>query len=294
MVQFSYNKLVAEAHKIIAEEHVPLHWSKTKNELFDVHTICILFVLFQVEQKDYRQFSSWLVVSTALGLTLKRIPHWTSLQKAFARIPPRLIRKMMQLAGKCSDRTVSLDPTYYQLTNPSKGYCKRIGRDSRKDKLLKASVVVSTKTKFVQDVYIRANERHGMLDIPYLVKSGCFSGKLVLADKEFDAEKFHQQIEDSGGRSIVPLRNRGNVPYHRIKGLHRKKLSKKPLPKVYGMRSSSESNNSAVKQRFSSVLRGRTFWQRARNCYGTYLTYNLVQRCRASFMHWLKLSTAPS
>ena len=284
---------MAEARKIIIEERVPQHWSRTRNELFEVHTVCVLFVLFQIEQKDYRQFSSWLAISTALGLKLKRIPHWTSLQKAFARLPPRLMRKLMQLVGKCSDRTVSLDPTYYQLTNPSNGYCRRIGRDPRKDRLLKASVVVSTKSKFVQDVYVRANERHGMRDVPHLAKSGCFSGKLTLADKEFDAESFHAQVEAAGGRSIVPLRNRGKVPYHRIRGAHRKQLSRKPLPRVYGMRSSSQSNNSAMKRRFSPVLRGRTFWQRARNCYGAYFAYNLVQRCRTSFMHWLKLSTEP-
>lgn len=293
MVCFSYNNLVAETCKMIAEECVPLHWSRTRNELFDVHTICVLFVLFQLEQKDYRHFSSWLAVSTALGLKLKRVPHWTSLQKAFARLPPSLLRKLVQLSGKCSDRTVSLDPTYYQLTNPSKGYCKRIGRDPRKDKLLKASVVVSTKSKFVQDVYTCAKERHGMRDVPHLVKSGCFSKKLVLADKEFDAESFHQQVEDAGGRSIVPLRNHGKVPYHRIRGTHRKQLSRKPLSPVFGQRSSSEGNNSALKRRFSPVAQGKCFWQRARNVYGKYLAYNLVQRCRAYLMYWLKLSTEP-
>ena len=228
-------------------------------------------------------------IAPALGL--KRVPHWTTLQKAFRRLPPRLLRKLVQISGCCKDRTVSLDPTYYQLTNPSTGYCKRINRDPRKDKLRKVSVVCGTSSNKVLDVFVKAEERHGTKDVPELVKSGCFKNKIVLADKEFDSEKFHEQIEEARGRSIVPLRNRGSVPYYRIKGRHRKKLSRKPLSRIYRRRVRSESNNSAVKRIFSPVLRGKCFWQQARDVYGKYLAYNLIQDCTSSFMHLLELST---
>lgn len=272
----SYNKLVARTRRLVKKAQVPLHWSKTKNEKFDVHTVCVLFVLFQIEQKDYRLFSGWLRIASALGLPGN--PHWTTIHKSFKRLPPRLIKSLMQLSGKCKDHIASLDPTYYQLSNPSKGYCRRINRDPRRDKLRKVSVVTTTNKNKVLDVVIKANERHGMKDVPCF-KQEIFNGRKVLADKEFDAEKFHQKIHDSGGKSIVPLRNRGNVPYHRIKGYYRKQLSKKPLPSCYTKRASSEYNNSSVKRRFSSVLRGKTFWQQARDLYGKYLAYNLSKDC---------------
>lgn len=270
----SYNKLVVRARRLVQRYKVPKYWSKTRNEKFDVHTICVLFVLFQIEQKDYRLFSGWLSVATALGLP--NVPHFTTLQKAFARLPPRLLRKLVQLSGKCQDSIVTVDPTYYQLSNPSKGYCKRIGRDPRRDKLRKVTVVVSTNKKKVLDVFVKAKERHGMKDIPEIAKSGCFKGRTVLADKEFDAEKFHQIIEDaSGKRSIVPTKYL-NVPIHRTKGKHRKELKRKGIPQIYTKRAASESNNSAVKRRFSPVLKGKNFWQQARNLYGKYLAYNLT------------------
>ena len=287
--QFGYNNLIIKVQRLAEDAKVPKHWSKTCNETFDVHTICLLFVLSQIEQKDYRLFSAWLEIAPALGL--KRVPHWTTLQKAFQRLPPRLVRKLMQLSGHCKDRTISLDPTYYQLANPSEGYCKRIKRDSRKDKLRKVSVVCGTMSNMVLDVYLKAEERHGTKDVPELMKSGCFKNKIVLADKEFDSEKFHEQIEEAGGRSIVPLRNNKNVPYHRIKGRHSKALSRKPLSRTYRSRVRSESNNSAVKRIFSPVLRGKTFWQQARDVYGKYLAYNLIQDCMSSFVYWLELST---
>ena len=149
---FSYNKFIARIRKVVKRERVPKHWSKTKNERFDVHTVCVLYVLFQLENKDYRMFSSWLAIAPAIGL--QSVPHWTTLQKAFKRLPPCLLRRLVQLSGKCKDKIAAVDPTYYQLSNPSKGYCRRIGRDSRRDKLRKVTVVVGTNKKKILDVFI--------------------------------------------------------------------------------------------------------------------------------------------
>ncbi|MFH0752671.1 MAG: transposase, partial [archaeon] len=182
----------------------------------------------------------------------------------------------MQIAGKCKDKIAALDPTYYQLTNPSKGYCKRIKRDPTKDKLRKATIIVGTKSKKILDAFIRAKERHGMKDIPHIAKGGSFKNRIILADKEFDNEKFHQTVEDTGGtKSIVPLKY-ANVPIHRTKGKHRKQLKREGIQPLYTQRSASEANNSAVKRRFSSVLKGKSFWQQARSFYGKYLAYNLM------------------
>ena len=281
----SYNKLVERTRRLVKRHNVPLHWSRTKNEKFNVHTVCILFVLFQIEQKDYRLFAGWLSITTALGLP--DVPHWTTLQKAFKRLPPRLIRSLIQLTGKCRDRIASLDPTYYQLTNPSKGYCRRIGRDPRKDALRKASVLVTTNKKKVVDVYITAKERHGMKNVDKIIRSDTCNGRTILADKEFDAERFHQLVEDSGGRSIVPTKYL-DVPIHRTEGRHRKELKRKGIPKIFRKRVISESNNSAVKRRFSPVLRGKTFWQQARDLYGKYLAYNLSIDCYLRIRNFLQ------
>ena len=282
----SYNKLVFRTRRLVEKYAVPRHWSKTKNERFDVHTICVLFVLFQIEQKDYRLFSAWLAITPALGLP--NVPHWTTLQKAFTRLPPKLIRNLVQLSGKCKDKIQALDPTYYQATNPSIGYCKRTGRDPRREKTRKATVVVTKKHKLVADVFVGAKERHGMMYISQIATSGCFKDRTTLADKEFDSEEFHQLIDDEGGKSIVPPKNK-KVPVWRTRGEHRKKL-KRRLPVIYRFRSScSESNNSAVKRRFSPVLRGRTFWQQARDLYDKYLAYNLSRDCFSKYL--LELST---
>ncbi|HZX11872.1 MAG TPA: hypothetical protein VFE88_00235 [Candidatus Nanoarchaeia archaeon] len=89
-------------------------------------------------------------------------------------------------------------------------------------------MVICPRCDLVPDVFLRTRERHGMKDIPELLPS--FKRKNVLADKEFDAEKFHEQIARVGGRSFVPPKYL-EVPIWRTKGEHRKKLKKKVFQK---------------------------------------------------------------
>lgn len=272
---FSYKNIAIGIRQLAARLNVPKHWSRSQNEKFDVHQICVFFVFFSIEQKSYRNFIPFLFECKTFNL--EKEPHWTTIQKAFARLPPSLLRKLEQESGKCKHKLRSLDPTYFQTTNPSAGYCARINRDMRKYKGRKVSVVVCPYCDLVPDIFLKAKERHGTKDVPKLLPS--FANKNVIADKEFDSEKFHKQIENVGGRSFVPPKYL-NVPIWRTKGEHRKKLKRKGLPKFFPLRAHSESNNHAVKTPFGHTLRGQTFWQQARNCYAKYIGYNLILKDR--------------
>lgn len=272
---FSYKNITAQTERLVARMGVPKHWSRSKNEKFNVHTVCVFFVFFCIEDKSYRRFAAFLVESKTLHL--EQEPHWTTIQKAFTRLSPRLLRKLEQESGKCKHKLRSLDPTYFQTSNPSASYLVKISREIRFYKGKKVSVVVCPRCDLVPDVFLRAKERHGMKDVPKLLP--LFRGKNVLGDKEFDAERFHEQIARVGGRSFVPPKYL-EVPIWRTKGEHRKKLKRKGLPKFFTLRAHSESNNHAVKEVFGHTLNGRTFWQQARNCYGKYLAYNLILKDR--------------
>ena len=219
---FSYKNVASATRVLVARLEVPKHWSKSKNEVFEVHLVCVLFVFFCIEGKSYRRFSSLLPELKCL--TLPQEPHWTTLQKAFRRLPPRLLRRLEQESGKCKHKLRSLDPTYFQTQNPSASYLVRIRRTIDKYKGRKVSVVVCPRCDLVPDVFLRAKERHGMKDLPELLPS--FEGKNVLGDKEFDAEHFHEQISSVRGKSFVPTKY-PKVPIWRTKGLHRKKLKRK-------------------------------------------------------------------
>ncbi|HZX11874.1 MAG TPA: hypothetical protein VFE88_00245 [Candidatus Nanoarchaeia archaeon] len=86
---FSYKNIASQTQRLVSRFGVPKHWSKRRNEKFDVHTVCVFFVFFSIEDKSYRRFVAFLLESKTINL--KEEPHWTTLQKAFARLPPRLL-----------------------------------------------------------------------------------------------------------------------------------------------------------------------------------------------------------
>ena len=50
------NKLVAKIFKFLRNNDVPRHWSKTKNEKYDVHLMIVFYVLFCMADKSYKRF----------------------------------------------------------------------------------------------------------------------------------------------------------------------------------------------------------------------------------------------
>src|SRR3989338_6868039 len=50
------NKLVGNTFKFLRNHDVPRHWSRTKNEKYDVHLMIVLYVLFCMADKSYKRF----------------------------------------------------------------------------------------------------------------------------------------------------------------------------------------------------------------------------------------------
>lgn len=70
------------AQELITAAQLPLHGSKHSRKDFDNHQLFKLLVLKAYEGKDYRRFCEGLEVSKIPEhLGLKRIPHFTTLQK---------------------------------------------------------------------------------------------------------------------------------------------------------------------------------------------------------------------
>ena len=74
--------------QILKKMIVPLFLHPQSKHTFSIHQHIILLVLRQYESKRYESFVEWLDVATdiVLQLQLQTIPHFTTLQKAAARI----------------------------------------------------------------------------------------------------------------------------------------------------------------------------------------------------------------
>ena len=49
-------KLVRTTRKFLRNIDVKMHWSKTRNETYDAHTMIVFFVLFCLSDKSYARF----------------------------------------------------------------------------------------------------------------------------------------------------------------------------------------------------------------------------------------------
>lgn len=274
------NKVVEKTFQFLERYDVPRHWSKTKNETYDVHLVLVFYMLFSMADKSYKRFRRLIQSCPPTTLKLKSIPDASTLWRAWRRIPPRYFRLLMQLSGKGGrDKVAALDPTHFQISRPSVAYCKRIKRKLEREPNRKVTIVTGTRSLRILDAYLcKDHHRSGLDDLPKIL-GDWVKGKTVAADTEFDAEeRFHQAVIAKGGKGVSPLRHE-NIPVWRTDGARRKQLRRKWPGRSYHRRPLAETTNSMLKRGMGETLRGRTVGQQARHFYMKCFTHNMLMRC---------------
>ena len=258
------NKVVDKIFKFLRNNDVPKHWSKTKNEKYDVHLMIVLFVLFCMADKSYRRFRRLIESSPPTNLKLKSIPYVSTLLRAWRRIPHRLYRQLVQLSGIGGrDKCIALDPTHFQITRPSIAYLKRAKRNPLREPNRKVTIATGTRSLRIVDAIIYAYPKRSGLDDLDKMLGPWVKGKTIVADTEFDAEeRFHQKVFALGGNGVAPLRHK-NILVRRTKGSRRKQLRRKWPGRSYHRRALTETANSMLKRGMGETLRGKTVWQQA-------------------------------
>src|SRR3989338_696935 len=219
------NKVVAKTQKFLRCHDVPKHWSKTKNEHYDVHFMITLYVLFCMADRSYRRFKRLIESCPPAVMEITKVPCFTTLWRAWRRIPPRLLRKLTQLSGKGGrDKVGALDPTHFQISRPSVAYCKRTKRKLEREPNRKTTLVTGTRSLRILDATMSKDHHRSALDDVQKLMNEWVKGKTVAADTEFDAEeRFHELVIAAGGKGVCPLRHK-NVPVWRTSGSRRKQL----------------------------------------------------------------------
>ena len=274
------NKVVAKTLKFLRTHDIPKHWSKTKNEKYDVHLMIVLYVLFCMADKSYKRFRQLVKSCPPLTLRLKKFPNPTTLWRAWRRIPPRFYRKLIQLSGKGGrDKCVALDPTHFQISRPSVAYCKRTKRKLEREPNRKVTIATGTRSlRIIDAVIFKYHKRNGLDDLDKLL-GNWVKGKTVVADTEFDAEeRFHEKVIALGGKGVAPLRHK-DIPVWKTNGARRKQLRRKWQGRSYHRRPMAETANSMLKRGMGETLRGRTVGQQARHFYMKCFTHNILMRC---------------
>ena len=210
-------------------------------------------------------------------LGLKRIPHFTTIQKYIARTPKDLFETLVQACTKLlnlKDFVAAIDGTGFSTTNPSHYYQKRI--DGKKVKNYTKTVFLSDiRTKLILDVETQSDHTNETTHFKPMVKQliGCL--KTMLADKGYDSMSNRKLCWNNNIDVHIPFRQwskaRNEINHKSKEQMYTKMFDKT----VYNQRALAETVNSAIKQTLGGFVRARKASNQQKTITIKALAYNI-------------------
>ncbi len=220
--------MISLMRQILKKMNVPLFLHPKSKHTFSIHQHIILLVLRQYESKSYESFVEWLDVATeiVIQLQLRTIPHFTTLQKAAARISEGMLHvaigRFIQIVSP-NKIFAGIDATGFETRHATPYYSYRC---NLRHAFTKMSAGSDMKSQLICAVVV---QHHPIShDIKHFLK--LFSQMLdvipmnvMVLDKGYDAESVHKIIRDENILSMIPVRNKGCL-ISRTKGRYRKQM----------------------------------------------------------------------
>lgn len=274
-----YQYMIAILQSILDEKQVEYYSHPKSKHTFTIHQHIILLALRQYESKSYESFVEWLEVSPVIieTLNLSRIPHYTTLQKAAARIDEELLYEIIASFIKrttSEEILAAADATGFETGHATPYYTYRCSLRHAYTKMTAGSDMDS------QLICAVAIAHH---PIPHDVKQfpDVFSQMLktipmhtILLDKGYDSEQIHEMIRAENILSIIPTRKHSDY-VSRIQGRYRKEMKREFDKTTYGQRSKTESIFSVIKGRFGSWVRAHLEHMMTKELLFRVVAYNL-------------------
>src|SRR3989344_4924765 len=267
-----YKKLIQRVKSGVRASRIPRSFSKKKNNVFSNEQHIVIQVLMQLEGKRLRDMPSFLMLLQD-ELHLARAIHFTTINKFALRIKQTLLEAIIsRMVSSNETSLVAIDGTGFSLNSRSPYFSTIAGERNR---FMQTNVAVEVKRRLVLALRLRRKRRNENIDVPYLMNESSKQLTITafLADKGFDSEKNHELAEEHGTILIAPLR-RKNIPVHRTKGIHRKKLRRSFPWETYNQRVLVESVFSAVKRRFGHQIYAKKFIAQKNEMLFRFMGYN--------------------
>ena len=176
--------------------------------------------------------------------------HWTTLQKAAARLPAWFWHRVLRLTAPVESMLAAIDATGYACRNPSEHYLRRID-GVRPAVPVKLSVLVDTDSRRVLAARVRLRPAGDVRDVHGLVQRSHTRPWSIVMDKGYDSEPLHEWLDSRGIWSISPPRKGA------VRGAHRLQLRDAMPEAEYGQRNMVEAVFKSLKGRFGGHVRAR-------------------------------------
>lgn len=289
-------KKVVLAALAVARRSLPLYAHKFSPKKFTQHQLFACLVLKNFWKTDYRGVAAQLHDSAELvqTLALRRVPHFTTLQKASRRLlahapTQRLLDATVRqhFGRKRRVRSAAIDSTGLQADCASAYFATRrkYGAKSAKTprkvtchRYPKLALVCDTQSHFVLALHPGRGPRPDIDEFRPLVDQARRRARMsrMAADAGYDSEANHRFArEECQIRTMIPPEH-GRPTDKPAKGRYRRLMQTRFDWDVYHERSQAETVMSMIKRRQGSYVRGRTHWSRCRDLRLLVLTHNIL------------------
>jgi Transposase DDE domain len=288
-VEVARNALCAAAGSL------PLYAHQYSPKKFTQHQLFALLVLKTFFKTDYRGGVILLDDLKDLRgvLTLRAVPHWTTLQKAsrrlltLARADRLLTATVRRLPGRRRRvRLSAFDSTGFECGHTSHYYVRRRAKGATAKQKMTYRRFAKLEAGFdcATHLIIAAIPKRGpRVDTDRFVPLLEQARRRVrlttaLADAGFDSEPNHRHARERRGvRSVIPAtagRPTEKAPTGRYRRLMKRRLDKDYCQ--YGQRWQAETGFSMIKRRLGSAVNARSYWSQCRELLLLALTHNLM------------------
>jgi transposase len=253
----------------------PEYSSIKSKRMYSDHAKVGLLILTEYMGKSFEEFTKILPsmrgVMKAAGIS--DIPDGSTLRKFRKRLNSDILDKVVlhqsrMIVGN-SNITASIDATGFSTSHASKYFIARLKYFGTENTVIrgytKVSLAICVHTKTVLAADAVGSRNADVRRLEHVV--GKLEGhriEYVLADKGYDAEYAHEMIRERlKAESLIPARDDGDTPIHRMHGQNRKNM-RRDLKKgsvkmrIYQKRALSETVNSMIKRVFGEILNGRS------------------------------------
>jgi hypothetical protein len=270
--------------QIIKRARIPPYLHKRSNHMYTVWQHLILLTLRQYECKSYRRFVEFLQEAFGVAelLGLSRIPHYTTLQKAAARLSHGMLIKILEsfvLHARIRKLFAGIDSTGLSHGQASYHYTKRF---RLRRKFVKVSIVADMRRQIICGIKIRHRHRHDSVDFAPLLRHAVrlASIGMVVADRGYDSEQNHVITESLGIRDTIIRPRYESLPVWKTKGFHRKNMKRHFDWESYHQRSKAETIFSVIKRMLGECVMSRDILTQNRETMYRIIAYNCYRITR--------------
>lgn len=236
------------------------HFSKFSKKTYDNYILIYFLFLKTKTNMSYRRICE-LIKELLLhrNLGIKRVPHFTTLQKLFSKLPSDIIRKCIQFISKSylrnKPKIVAIDGTGISTKKVSQHYLFRIKYQKYKISS-KLSIISDVKSNLILDAISHSKNVHDNLDfLPLCEVLKKYKIKRLCADRGYDSEDNFRFLFKNNIDPQIPTRVFTKTKKSR--GKFRNKSKKTFSEEKYHIRSNVESTFSALKRTLTGDLNDR-------------------------------------